>query len=122
MHQTMTFSRRHITIAVTGVLSLLFTATPATAKPAKWLDMDKSMPSVSQNFAPQIRNQTPPDLGKWAQRRISASDAKAIARRRVPGAEVVDISLKGNIWRVRLIRKDGRVVDVSVDATTGRVR
>lgn len=122
MYHTMTLNRRHITIAAAGVLALTFAASPAMAKPAKWPDMSKDMPAMTQSFAPQIRNQTPPNLGKWAQRRISASDAKAIARRRVPGAEVVDISLQGDTWRVRLIRKDGRVVDVSIDATTGRVR
>jgi len=110
MTHIMTFNRRHITIAAAGVLAITFVASPATAKPAKWPDM----PAMSQSLAPQIRNQTPPNLGKWAQRRISASDAKAIARRRVPGAEVVDIALRENVWRVRLIRKDGRVVDVSI--------
>ena len=57
-----------------------------------------------------------------AQRSISPSEAKAIARRKVPGGEVVDISRKANTYRVRVIRKDGRVVDVLIDARTGRVK
>jgi len=61
-------------------------------------------------------------LPQWAQRRISASEAKSIALRRAGGGEVVDISRNGNTYRVRVIRKDGRVVDVLIDANTGRVK
>ena len=60
-------------------------------------------------------------LPQWAERKISYSEAKAIARARFPGAKVVDIALRGNVYRVRLER-DGRVKDVFIDATTGRVR
>ena len=73
---------------------------------------------MSQSYLPTERTTLP----QWAQRKISASEAKSIALRRVPGAEVVDIVLQGNVYRVRLIRRDGRVVDVLVDAATGRVR
>ena len=56
-----------------------------------------------------------------AQARISASQAKSIALREVPGGEVVDISRQGNVYRVRVVARSGRVVDVRVDARTGRV-
>ena len=56
-----------------------------------------------------------------AQRQISASEAKRIALRRVPGGEVVDISRNGNVYRVRIVARSGRVVDVAVDASTGRI-
>lgn len=59
---------------------------------------------------------------KIVQRKISASQAKSIARSRVPGGEVVDISLRNNTYRVRVIAKNGRVVDIYVDASTGRVK
>ena len=55
------------------------------------------------------------------QRQISASEAKSIARRQVPGGEVVDISRNGSVYRVRIVARSGRVVDVLVDANTGRV-
>lgn len=55
-----------------------------------------------------------------AQNKITPAEAKAIARRHVAGAKFNDISRKGNVYRVRLL-KDGRVIDVLVDATTGRV-
>ena len=59
---------------------------------------------------------------RHAQRQISASDAKRIALSRVPGGEVVDIRRSGDAFRVRVIARDGRVVDIVVDAKTGRVR
>jgi len=59
---------------------------------------------------------------KVAQKKISASKAKKIARSRVKGGEVVDISLRNNTYRVRVIAKNGQVVDVLIDANTGRVK
>ncbi len=79
--------------------------------------------------------QSPIELGQWrgnapmaqmqfqhyVQRSISASEAKSIAARAVRGAKFVDISRSRGRYRVRMIRKDGRVVDVLIDAATGRV-
>ncbi len=59
---------------------------------------------------------------QWAEQRISSSEAKAIALSRVPDAEVIDVKLEGDVYKVRLLRKDGRVVDVLIDAMTGSVR
>jgi len=56
------------------------------------------------------------------QNMISASEAKSIAQRKVRNGEVVDISRNGGVYRVRMIRKDGRVIDVFIDAKTGRVQ
>ncbi|MGB6230345.1 MAG: PepSY domain-containing protein, partial [Litorimonas sp.] len=58
---------------------------------------------------------------RFARRDISPSEAKAIALRRVPG-QVVDVRRMRGAYRVRIIRSDGRVVDVVVDAATGRIR
>ena len=55
-------------------------------------------------------------------REISAREAKAIALARVPGGEVVDIRRTSDAYRVRIIARDGRVVDIIVDAATGRIR
>ena len=57
-----------------------------------------------------------------AQRSISPAEAKTIARRHVPGGEVVDIKRRGDTYSVRVIKKSGKVVDVLIDANTGRVR
>ena len=106
--------RRYIAVAAAALLVAGASAMPASAKRGKWKTNPYSAPS---SFAPTI-NDTP----RWAQRIISASEAKSIAKRRAGGGEVVDISRNGNTYRVRVIRKDGRVVDVLIDATTGRVR
>ena len=57
-----------------------------------------------------------------AQRSISPAEAKSIARRHVPGGEVVDIKRRGDTYSVRVIKKSGKVVDVLIDANTGRVK
>lgn len=59
---------------------------------------------------------------RLVQREISAREAKAIALARVPGGEVVDIRRTADAYRVRIIARDGRVVDIVVDAATGRIR
>lgn len=106
--------RRYIALAAAALLMAGASAVPANAKPGKWKKNPYSAPA---SFAPTVN-----DVPRWAQRKISASEAKSIARRRAGGGEVVDISRNGNTYRVRVIRKDGRVVDVLIDATTGRVK
>jgi len=106
--------RRHIALGLAALLITGAASVPASAKPAKW---KKNPYSTQSSFAPTVQ-----DTPLWAQRKISASEAKSIAKRRAGGGEVVDISRNGNTYRVRVIRKDGRVVDVLIDATTGRVK
>jgi len=57
-----------------------------------------------------------------SQRSISPAEAKSIARKHVPGGEVVDIRRRGDTYSVRVIKKSGKVVDVLIDANTGRVK
>ena len=61
-------------------------------------------------------------LDLQAQRSISPAEAKSIARRHVPGGEVVDIKRRGDTYSVRVIAKSGEVIDVLIDANTGRVK
>lgn len=123
--------RRHIILAFSAALLLGATAMPASAKPGKW----KAHPHqngayqthqnyVAPNRARQNRAYRAPSAGymQFAQNRISAAEAKSIARRRVKGGEVVDIARNGDTYRVRVIAKNGRVVDVLIDAKTGRVK
>lgn len=63
-----------------------------------------------------------PKIIRLTQKKISASKAKKIARSQVRKGEVVDISLRKNTYKVRLIAKNGRVVDVLIDARTGRIK
>jgi len=108
-------NRKHIVLGLTAILLAGATAMPATA--ATTTLKDNSFSSTS-HFTAALDQ----DVQQLAQRKISASEAKSIARRRAGGGEVVDISRNGNTYRVRVIRKDGRVVDVLIDATTGRVK
>jgi len=57
-----------------------------------------------------------------AQRSISPAEAKSIARKHVPGGQVVVIKRRGDTYSVRVIKKSGKVVDVLIDANTGRVK
>lgn len=108
---------RHILLVGTLTVASVAMATSASAE-SRRSSPDLFMPVSAQSFMPVERRSKP----QWAQRKISASEAKSIAMRKVPGGEVVDISLKGNTYRVRVIRRDGRVVDVFIDAMTGRAR
>jgi len=108
-------SRKHIISAVAA--AILSVSLAGTASAGSKAHKDNRAVSIAPSFAPAHQNKP-----LWAQRSISASEAKAIARSRVPGGEVVDVSKRGNTYRVRVIRKDGRVVDVFIDAATGRVK
>lgn len=75
--------------------------------------------------APYLRGEhrvAPRGVVLIAQKKISPSEAKSIARKRVRGADVIDLSFDGKTYKVRMQKKNGRVVDVYVDAATGRVR
>ena len=61
-------------------------------------------------------------LNAEAQRSITPAEAKTIARKHVPNGQVVDIKRRGDTYSVRVIKKSGKVVDVLIDANTGRVK
>ena len=105
---------RHIILAAILVSFGTIAADSAWAKPGKHKNYQ---PNISHSYLPYERQSVP----KWAERKVSYSEAKAIARARVPGAKVVDIDLRGDVYRVRL-KRDGRIMDVYIDANTGRVR
>lgn len=84
-----------------------------------------SAPSAaSETYVPSFDREThhvTEDFVRYAQKKVSYSEAKSIARRKVRDARVVDVWLNGNRYTVRMQKKNGRVVDVYVDAITGRV-
>lgn len=113
---------KHITLSAGLIAATVLTAMPASAaqsnRDATYRPVTVTQPYARTQYqAPRYQTQQ-----RWAQNQISASQAKSIARQKVPGASVVDIFLNGNIYRVRMLRRDGRVVDVFIDAATGRVR
>lgn len=59
---------------------------------------------------------------KFAQKQISPAKAKSIALSRIRGGEYVDLRKTGNFYIVRVRTRDGRIVDIKIDATTGRVK
>jgi len=99
----------------------LFLAFSAMCAPAAFAEINISneaaLPELSQPIVEPVSHLT---AQFYAQNMISASRAKAIARSRVPGSKYVDMSRNGNVYRVR-VKKDGRIIDVLIDATTGRV-
>ncbi|MEE9348297.1 MAG: PepSY domain-containing protein [Robiginitomaculum sp.] len=125
---------RHIAriIAPLGVaIAVLASANAASAQPRDMRDSKASARFTvpAQNFAPaRISQFAPMDLPRdmlgvqFAAKLISASQAKSIALRHVPGSEFLDIKLVGgNTYIVRVI-KNGRRIDVRIDAATGRVK
>ena len=97
-----------LTVISAALLAILLSA-PASAAIPQWGQQG----SISQATNPSTQ---------LVQREISAREAKAIALGRVPGGEVVDIRRTADAYRVRIIARDGRVVDIVVDAATGRIR
>jgi uncharacterized membrane protein YkoI len=60
---------------------------------------------------------------KQSQRKISASRAKSAAMSRYRNTKFINVQLiNQSTYRVRLQQKNGRIVDVYVDAYTGRVK
>jgi len=109
---------RHIGFTAAIAALLLGAAAPAMADGPLRLGHDKAGVVATIN-APTARKM--PTL-RYAQNAISPAQAKSIALGRVPGGEVVDINRRGDTYRVRVIARDGKVVDVYIDANSGRVK
>jgi|GEM_PF-3052826 len=104
---------RSILITVTALFLSVGTAMAAPQLPTHKADL----------YAPAAASaKQSPSYVKFAQNRISASQAKSIALSRVRGGEYVDLRLVGNTYIVRVRAPGGRIVDIRVDARTGRVR
>ncbi len=114
-------SVRHISAVAITAFAAIAMAMPAAAKPNKGKAKGHTkyhQPVLTQSYMPAERYQMP----QWAEQKISYSQAKSIARSRYPGAEIVDIRLKGNTYRVRLVLQNSQMVDVLIDAVSGRIR
>lgn len=95
---------------ISAVMMALLSSAPAMAETSALAASDRTMAAAQT------------DVIRYAQRQISPREAKSIALSRVPGGEVVDIRRSGDTYRVRIIARDGRVIDIVVDANTGRIR
>lgn len=113
---------RHITLGLTAVaLTLPVGAAVATPAPdAGDMPYGSELQLNLQEYRPN--NAQTLYVQRQQQRRISASRAKAAAMNRVRGAKFVNVQLVNQgTYRVRL-QKNGRIVDVYVDAYTGQVK
>jgi len=113
---------RHITL---GIMLALFAFSPgnALATPGKIGQVGHEIRTdwngQSQSSISRVDTQY---AQRKPQRRISASQAKSAAMRKVRGAKFVNVKLVNQgTYRVRLQQKNGRIVDVYVDAYSGRV-
>jgi len=116
-------NNRHIFTALSAILLLGAAVMPAHANVGN-LEIQPTQNYVlpAQSLIVLDHEMSAQDYELWVQNKISAAQAKSIARRQVKGGEVVDISRNGGTYRVRVIAKNGRVVDVFIDANTGRVK
>lgn len=115
---------RHITLAFLLVGASLAATSAYAASPSE--NAKGSVFSLQSDFNTRSERRVrrfDRYVQQQSQRRISASQAKSIAMSRVRGARFINVQLVGGAtYRVRLQQKNGRIVDVYVDASTGRVR
>ncbi len=113
-------------ITLTGVMFLSMAMSVQMAQADPWRKQaGQGYPAYNQNYMPQAPRTMPQrhaPVPQWAQRKISYSEAKAIAQKRYPGAEVNDIILERDVYRVLFIIKNGQVVDLLIDAYTGQIK
>ena len=100
-----------------GLSALFMSAAPAMAMPEITV---KSLNNNDYNIS--IDDSLVQETLKVAQSQISPAQAKSIALSRVKGGQYVDLRRSGNTYIVRVRAPGGRVVDIKVDATTGRVK
>jgi uncharacterized membrane protein YkoI len=97
-------------------------AMPDTAMQNTQFDPRQDGYKVHANGQSELRTR---DIRQFAQQRdnlISPSQAKSAAQANVPDATFVNVQLvNDDTYRVRL-EKNGKIIDVYVDARTGRVK
>lgn len=113
---------RHIVLGLV-VVALALPAGSAVAGSAQEAPDMSYAQDIQLNWQGQRPNQLETLYAqRQPQRRISASRAKAAAMGRHRGAKFVNVQLVNqSTYRVRL-NKNGRIVDVYVDAYTGQVK
>lgn len=120
MNDTMKLNLRHIGMVAAIAAAGFVLPASASADQARYTDR----PVVSRTLTPVAPAYTPRTSSpyQYAQSRISYAQAKSIALRSRPGSKYIGMRLNGDVYVVRLETARGRVVDVRVDATTGRIR
>jgi len=113
---------KHIVLGLV-VAALALSVGNAVASPAQASEDMSFAPEIQLNLQENRPNRVETLLAqRQQQRRISASRAKASAMSQHRGAKFVNVQLVNQgTYRVRL-NKNGRIVDVYVDAYTGQVK
>ena len=119
-------SIRHIFLGLSAVLLVLPAGTAFAGEKSKKVKSPVNYEAVLPSFSGTMGSDGL-NIEQFAQRNnergISASQAKSAAQRSRPGAKFVNIQMSGrDTYRVRMQEKNGRIVDVYVDARTGRVK
>ncbi|MEE9272472.1 MAG: PepSY domain-containing protein [Robiginitomaculum sp.] len=114
---------RHISLGLFAAM-VAFPASNALATSERGKALDEGVQVVLEQM-PAMDKAFDTKIELLAQRDghiISASQAKSIAMRHVSGAKFINIQMVGSgTYRVRL-QKNGRIIDVYVDARTGAVK
>jgi len=109
-----------IAAALAGLAWGLLSPLPAVADEGDWLFMGQHDTGAfaSEPLWEEAQNQS----GSGPE--VSLKEVRRIVRRQF-GGEILDTQLYetdgGWIYRVRVLQKDGRVVDVGVDGNTGQI-
>ncbi|GEM_PF-1930282 len=110
---------------LSGIGLVMLMAQPALAKPHRPHPVEHSAPFPATVWPDRVGSSwgAPTYYAGNEGRRISPAQAKSAAMRRVRGAKFVNVQLVGHdTYRVRLQQKNGRIIDVYVDAYTGEVK
>lgn len=119
---------RHMVLAISLVGAGFTGLSASAAQTANEMPVSTFSPRAGYTTTPNHQVQRPHQYAQQqsqqqSRRRISASQAKSIAMSRVRGARFINVQMVGgDTYRVRLQQKNGRIVDVYVDARTGRVK
>lgn len=104
-----------------GLSALFFSAGSAMAATDYKGAMAVS-PSVERVQIEEVSINSIDERTYFVQNHISAAKAKSIALSRVRGGTYVNLSKKGNTYIVRVRDQNGRLIDIKIDAITGRVK
>jgi len=114
---------RHITISLVLAAFALPTGMVATSSAQGASDQGRVLQSQPNWQAQRSNSVRSLYVQNQSQRKISASRAKSAAMSRYRDAKFINVQLiNQSTYRVRLQQKNGRIVDVYVDAYTGRVK
>ncbi len=111
---------RLIAAVLAGLAWGMFSPLPAVADDSDWLSV--GLPDTGDSVTEPVWDEAQNQSGSGPA--VSLKEVRRIVRRQF-GGEILDTQLYetggGWIYRVRVLQKDGRVVDVGVDGNSGQI-